>query len=53
MTEFQANQIVNDPRFIDAVLAYRRRPMETDDKTYRRASLWIDAAQALTAPSRP
>ena len=48
MTHFQAKTIVNDQRFIDAVLFYRRRPIETDDRTFNLASMWIDATNYLS-----
>lgn len=48
MTHFQAKTIVNDQRYIDAVLFYRRRPIETDDRTFKLASMWIDAANCLS-----
>ena len=48
MTKFQAQQIINDQLFIDAVLEYRRRPIETSDRTFRRAQMWIDAANILS-----
>ena len=47
MTKFQAQQILNNQLYIEAVLNYRRDPMGTDDKTYHRSDLWIQAAHVL------
>ena len=48
MTPFQAQQLLNNRLYVDAVLEYRRRPIETTDRTYRRAVLWLEAANTLT-----
>jgi hypothetical protein len=47
MTYFQAQQIIDNQLFIDAVLEYRRTPIEVTDRTYNRAVLWIEAANKL------
>lgn len=47
MTKFQAQQILNNQLYTDAVLSYRRDPIGTNDKTYRRFELWIQAAHVL------
>ena len=48
MTKFQAQIILNSQRHIDAVLFYRRKPIETSDQTFKLASMWIDAANILS-----
>ena len=48
MTKFQAKSILNSQRHVDAVLFYRRQPMETSDETFKLASMWIDAAHILS-----
>ncbi len=48
MTLSEAKAIVNDQRYIDAVLFYRRKPMETSDETFRMAQSWIDSINFLT-----
>lgn len=47
MTYFQATQIIDNQLYIDAVLEYRRNPVEVTAKTYRRAELWINAEHIL------
>lgn len=47
MTKFQAQTILNSQRYIDAVLFYRRKPIETSDETFKLASMWIDASNVL------
>lgn len=47
MTYFQAQQIINSQIYVDAVLQYRRDPIATDDRTFRRAQLWLNAANLL------
>jgi hypothetical protein len=47
VTKFQAQQILNNQLYIQAVLDYRRDPIGTDDRTYRRSELWIQAAHEL------
>ena len=48
MTYFEAKQIIDNQLYIDAVLTYRRDPIGTDDQTFRRAQMWIDAENVLT-----
>jgi len=48
MTRFQAEQIINEQRFIDAVLAYRRDPF-VDKLTFRRAEMWIQASYLIAS----
>lgn len=48
MTPSQAKAIINDQRYIDAVLFYRRKPIETYDQTFHMAQSWIDSANFLT-----
>jgi hypothetical protein len=48
MTKFQAQQILNNQLYTQAALNYRRDPIGTNDKTYRRADLWIQATHVLT-----
>ena len=48
MTPIQAKAIVNDLAYIDAVLFYRRKPIETFDETFRLAQLWIEAEFILS-----
>ena len=48
MTKFQAQKIINDRLFVDAFVEYSRQPMKTDEQTFRKACLWIDAANILT-----
>ena len=50
MTRFQAEQIINEQRFIDAVLAYRRDPF-VDKLTFRRAEMWIQARYLIGSES--
>lgn len=47
MTPFQALQIIDNPLYIDSVLAYRRDPAGVTKKTFRRAELWIQAEAVL------
>ena len=47
MTKFQAQQILDSQLYTQAVLSYRRDPIDISDKTYRRADLWIQAAHVL------
>lgn len=47
MTYFQAQQIIDNQLYIDAVLQYRRDPIATDDRTFRRAQMWINAERVL------
>jgi hypothetical protein len=48
LTYFQAQQIIDNQLYVDAVLEYRRDPIGVTDKTYRRAYLWIQAEYILT-----
>ena len=50
MTRFQAEQIIKEQRFIDAVLAYRRDPF-VDKLTFRRAEMWIQASYLIASES--
>jgi len=51
MTIFQAQQIIDDELHIEAVLDYRRNPIESSDRTYRRAVLWIEAEHIISSNS--
>ena len=48
MTLLEAQTIVNSQQHVEAVLFYRRKPIETSDETFRLARLWIDAAFILS-----
>ena len=43
MTKFQAQHILINQLYIDAVLEYRRDPIGVSGTTFRRAELWIEA----------
>tara|TARA_R100000655_G_scaffold110031_1_gene167088 strand:- start:172 stop:387 length:216 start_codon:yes stop_codon:yes gene_type:complete len=47
MNQFQAQTIINDQIYVDAVLDYRSDPIGVTDKTFRRAELWIQADHIL------
>ena len=44
MTNTEAVKVLNSKRHIDAVLFYRRNPIETNDSTFRLADAWIQAS---------
>ena len=47
MTHFQAKQIIDNQLYIDAVIQYRRDPINVSDRIYRRAQMWINAEHVL------
>tara|TARA_B100000900_G_C20360099_1_gene625958 strand:+ start:479 stop:640 length:162 start_codon:yes stop_codon:yes gene_type:complete len=49
MNTTTAHAIINDQDYIQAFLHYRRKPMETNDDTFRLAMDWCQAQLTLSA----
>lgn len=47
LTHSQAQQIVNNQSYVDAVIQYRRDPINVGDRTYSLAQIWITAERVL------
>ena len=51
MNVLTAEAILNDPAYVAAYAFYFRKPMATQDETYRMALDWLNACSVVSANS--